>query len=58
MILTRVQTERDALQIELERLREGLRRLKDHDYDMRYTPASYAEAILLGHEPQGGMKND
>jgi hypothetical protein len=38
-------------QAEGDRLREGLRRLKDQDYDAGYTPESYAEAILSGDEP-------
>lgn len=35
------------------RLREGLRRLVNLDYDSGYTAESYAEAILSGFEPSG-----
>jgi hypothetical protein len=37
---------------EIERLRDGLRRIKDQDYDMDYSPEGYADAVLTGHEPQ------
>ena len=32
--------------------RDGLRRIKDRDYDMDYSPEAYADAVLSGHEPQ------
>jgi hypothetical protein len=33
------------------RLREGLRRLRDQDYDRGYSPEAYADALLSGNEP-------
>lgn len=38
---------------QIDRLREGLRRLKNQDYDSGYTAESYAEAILSADEPNG-----
>lgn len=40
-------------QMELHRLRDGLRRLKNQDYDSGYTAEEYADAMLSGHEPSG-----
>lgn len=36
-----------------ERMAEGLRRLKNQDYDAGYSAEGYAEAILDGDEPTG-----
>jgi hypothetical protein len=47
-------TDEDAIDAaaEIERLRDGLRRIKDQDYDMDYSPEGYADAVLTGDEPQ------
>lgn len=37
---------------EIARLREGLRRIKELDYDAGYSADEYADAVLNGHEPQ------
>lgn len=42
-----------ALIAEIERLSEGLRRLKNQDYDSGYTAEDYADAVVSGHEPSG-----
>jgi hypothetical protein len=39
------------LRRERDRLREGLRRLRDQDYDRGYSPEAYADALLSGDEP-------
>lgn len=51
MIVSRLMSEKTRLQVELDRLREGLRRIKDRDYDRGYDPEDYAEAVLNGDEP-------
>ncbi len=40
------------------RLREGLRVLRNQDYDSGYTAESYADAILSGDEPSGEASID
>ena len=39
------------LRDKIERLRAGLRRLSEQDYDAGYSPEDYARAVLDGHEP-------
>jgi hypothetical protein len=43
-IIQRVRRDRD-------RLREGIRRIRDQNYDSGYSAETYAAAILSGHEP-------
>ncbi len=40
------------LRAENERLRDGLQRIKDQNYDAGYSAEDYADAVLTGHEPQ------
>jgi hypothetical protein len=47
MIMTRLMSERDRLRVEVDRLKEGLRRLYNIDYDdVKFTPETFALAVL------------
>ena len=36
---------------DVQRLREGLRRIQEQSYDAAYTLETFAEAVLSGREP-------
>ncbi len=42
-------------QAEIDRLREGLRRLKEQDYHQAYCAITFAEAVLEGYEPGASL---
>jgi hypothetical protein len=41
----------DEAASEIARLKSGLRRLSEQDYDAGYSPEDYARAVLDGYEP-------